>query len=130
MGIKNSGRVIARLPSLRYAVVPGINFAAYCLDGNGHWGFRCVLPPKAGSCLGGAHTASSIQRRTAKSSKLAQPSPVAQWLPVGAPERWPNIFRRLKCGLAADSVSYQDASHRVARSGPALQIRARPPLSA
>jgi hypothetical protein len=119
VGIKNSGRAIARFPSLRYAVVPGINFATYGLDGNGHWGLP-LRPTTEGWVLFGGGADDVIHPGTHHEIvKLTQRSRVAQRQPVGAPapaQYFPEF--EFKCGLAADGVSYQEASITLPEADP------------
>lgn len=119
VGIKNSGRAIARFPSLRYAVTPGINLALYALDGNGHWGLP-LRPTTEGWVLFGGGADDVIHPGTHHEiAKLTQRSRAGKWSPVGTttPGHYFPEFE-FKCGLAADGVSYQDASITLPEADP------------
>jgi hypothetical protein len=119
VGIKNSGRGIARFPSLRYAVVPGINFAAYGLDGNGHWGLP-LRPTTEGWVLFGGGADDVIHPGThLEVAKLTQRSQVSEWQRPGAasPAQYFREFE-FKAGLAADGVPYELVSFTLPKQDP------------
>lgn len=119
LGIMNSGRAIARFPSLRYEVIPGINFAAYGLDGNGHWGLP-LRPTSQGWVLFGGGADDVIHPGThLEIVKLTQRSRVGQWQRVGATapgQYFPE--HEFKCGLAADGAPYEMVSLTLPRDDP------------
>jgi hypothetical protein len=119
VGIMNSGRGIARFPSLRYAVTPGINFAPYGLDGNGHWGLP-LRPTTEGRVLFGGGADDVIHPGThLEIVKLTQRSRVAQWQRPGAkiPAQYFPEFE-FQCGLAADGVPYETVSYTLQEGDP------------
>jgi hypothetical protein len=119
VGIMNSGRGIARFPSLRYRVVPGINFAQYGLDGNGHWGLP-LRPTSEDWVLFGGGADDVIHPGThLEIAKLTQGSHAGQWQRVGATapgQYFPE--HEFKCGLAAESVPYETVSFMLPHADP------------
>jgi hypothetical protein len=116
VGIVNSGRGIAKFPSLRFPQVPGINLADYGLDGASHWG----LPKRAtsqGSILFGGGAGDVIYPGThLEVAKLTQRSQVSEWQRVGAasPVQYFPEFQFV-AGLAADGVPYETFSFTLER---------------
>jgi hypothetical protein len=110
IGIKNSGRGIARFPSLRFPVVPGIYLAAYGLDGNGHWGLP-LRPVSEGWVVFGGGADDVVYPGThLEVAKLTQRSRVAQYQRPGvAPPAQYFPEYEFKCGLAADGVPNETA---------------------
>jgi len=111
VGIMNSGRGIAKFPSLRYPVIPGINSAAYGLDGNGRWGLP-LRPTTEGWVLFGGGADDVIHPGThLEIAKLTQRSKASEWKRVGS--SMPNLYFEefeFKAGIAADGVPYQNVS--------------------
>jgi hypothetical protein len=109
--ITNSGRGIAKFPSLRFAVVPGINLAPHGLDGNNRWGLP-KRPTSEGWILFGGGADDVIYPGThLEVAKLTQRSRVSEWQRPGAasPAQYFREFE-FKAGLAADGVPYETVS--------------------
>jgi hypothetical protein len=119
VGIKNSGRGIARFPSLRFATVPGINLASYGLDGNNRWGLP-KRPTSEGWTLFGGGADDVIYPGThLEVAKLTQRSQVSEWQRLGAvsPSQYFREFE-FKAELAADGVPYETVSFTLPREDP------------
>jgi hypothetical protein len=106
VGIRNSGRGIAKFPSLRFPVVPGINLAAYGLDGNGRWGLPLRPMSEGWIIFGGGADDVVYPGTNLEVAKLTQRSRVSEWQRPGvaAAQHFPQY--EFKCGLAADGVPY------------------------
>jgi hypothetical protein len=119
LGIMNSGRGIARFPSLRYEAIPGINFAPYGLDGNGHWGLPLRATSQGWVLFGGGADDVIHPGTHLEIVILTQRSQVGQWQRVEATtpgQYFPE--HEFKCGLAADGAPYEMVSLTLPRDDP------------
>lgn len=119
IGIQNSGRGIARFPSLRFPVVPNVNLSMYGLDGNGHWGLP-LRPTSSNVILFGGGADDVVYPGThLQVAKLTQRSRHSEWMRAG--ETLPrHIFPKLEFNaeLAADGISYQTFSFLLPEKDP------------
>jgi hypothetical protein len=87
IGIQNSGRAIARFPSLRFRTTPGVNLASNGLDGNGRVGLP-LLPSSGGwTVFGGGADNVVYPGTTLEVARLTQRSKESEWQRVGPTER-------------------------------------------
>lgn len=119
VGIQNSGRGIARFPSLRFPVVPGINLAPYGIDGNGGWGLP-QRPTAGGWILFGGGADNVVYPGTfLEIAKLTHRSQSSGWARAG--ETVPTqVFRQFEfmAEVAADGVPYQSVSFVLPEDSP------------
>jgi hypothetical protein len=108
IGIQNSGRAIARFPSLRFEVMPGINLAPYGLNGSGAWGLP-QRPTAEGWVIFGGGADDVIYPGTHLTiAKMTHRSQMSGWVKVGT-NTPTQIFKEVKfeVEIAADYVPYQ-----------------------
>lgn len=111
IGIRNSGRGIARFPSLRLPEIPGINRHAYGVDGNGGWGLP-LRPTNEGWVLfGGGADHVVYPGAYIAVAKFTHRSQASEWARAG--ERVPcQLFKemRFEVEIAAEGVPYQSVA--------------------
>jgi hypothetical protein len=108
IGIQNSGRAIARFPSLRFQTMPGINLAPYGLNGNGAWGLP-QRPTAEGWVIFGGGADDVIYPGTHLTiAKMTRRSQMSGWVKAGT-HTATQIFKevRFDVEVAADYVPYQ-----------------------
>lgn len=108
IGIQNSGRAIARFPSLRFQIMPGINLAPYGLNGNGAWGLP-QRPTAEGWIIFGGGADDVIYPGTHLAiAKMTHRSQMSGWVKVGT-NTPTQIFKEVnfEMEIAADYVPYQ-----------------------
>ena len=110
IGILNSGRGIARFPSLRFRVVPGINLAAYGLNGNGGWGLPLRPTNEGWVVFGGGADDVVYPGAQLAVAKMTHRSQMSGWTRAGT-NTPSQLFKevQLNVEIAADGVPYQSA---------------------
>jgi hypothetical protein len=107
IGITNSGRAIARFPSLRFRRTPGISLSLYGLDGNGQYGLPLLPSSRNGgwTVFGGGADNVVYPGTTLEVAPLSQQSKVSEWLGPGSAEQ-KRYFEEFvfKADLSADEV--------------------------
>jgi hypothetical protein len=83
IGIENSGRAVARFPSLRFRPVPGINLNHYGIDGNGRFGLPMQPTEPEIVVFGGGADHIIYPGTVLKIAKLDQRAKPTGWVRAG-----------------------------------------------
>ncbi len=84
LGIEYSGRAIARFPSLRFTVMPGINLASNGLGGTGKWGLPLRATSEGTMLFGGGADDVVFPGTHLEVVKLLHRSRASKWMRPGA----------------------------------------------
>lgn len=111
IGIRNSGRSIARFPSLRFETPPGINLAACGLSGNGDWGLP-LRPTSEGRWVvfGGGADDVVYPGAQLTVARITHRSQMSGWTRIGTNTPG-QLFKEVQFNveIAAEGVPYQSA---------------------
>jgi hypothetical protein len=105
IGIENSGRAVARFPSLRFSRVSGINLNHYGIDGNGRFGLPMQPTEPEIVVFGGGADHIIYPGTVLKIAKLDQQAKPTGWVRVGdALQEWFFEDYTFAVELSADEV--------------------------
>jgi hypothetical protein len=119
IGVENSGRAVARFPSVRFNRVPGINLNHYGIDGNGGFGLPMQPTEPEIVVFGGGADRVIYPGTVLKIAKLDQRAKASGWVRVGASRQ---EFYFEECTFTVELSADEVPVTRDAKKLPRLEI--------